>query len=294
MIFIVQEAGERCNPFRCSDWGLRERIEARLGRTQECLFHPGDEGSGPLREWVADPEKMSRLAGLPLFSETTDEMIFAAYKELTSPHGLVVDNQTHLQLLALNFLRFLAPDADYRREVTDFVESLRSGYAPRSGEYFGPFPGPYDLASWRMALHEHLDTIMSRSEQRDLVRDIYAGWVAEVNRRRDEALSSIYDDEVRIRYAAGDLLGAYQAACQAEADGIYSRIDGYGAHVLRRMAQHAARSLGERVADYPSVIDHLEDDRMKLVADAYCEDMLSQWDALEGPDPFPEHLWPED
>lgn len=291
--FIVREAGDRCNLYRCES-GLRERIEAQLGLTRKLLFHPGHEGTGPSREWVADADEMARLSAQPLFSEATDKVIVAAYKELMAPFGHVLDDRTSLQLSALNFLRLLSSPEDYRQAVVDFSESVKSGYAPRSGEYFGPFPGPYDLASWRLVLHEHLDAIMNRAEQRDLVRAVYAGWVSDVNRRRDEALLSIYDDEIRLLFAAGDKLGAYRVACMAEMDGVYRRDDGYGALVLRRTAQHVDREFGDSVAANPSVNGHLNDAEMEQVAENYSEAQLFEWDALEGHDPFPDYLWPPD
>lgn len=292
--FIVREAGERCNPYLWES-GLRERIDARLGRTRKLVFHPGHEGVAPSNEWVAAPDEMARLSARPLFSDVTDKVIVTAYKELMAPYGHFLDNRTSLQLSALNFLRLLLPQEEYRREVTGFVELLKSGYAPDCGEYFGPFSDPdAPLSLWRLVLHEHLDAVMTRAEQRDLVRTVYAAWVSKVNQRRDEALSSIYGDEIRLRFAAGDDRGAHQIASEAETDGIYRRDDGYGALVLRRTAQRAASSLGGTVWEYPSVVGHLRDDGMKKIAEAYYDTLLSEWDSLDGPVPFPEYLWNPD
>lgn len=292
--FIVREAGTRCNPYMC-EYGLRERIEARLGRTRKLVFHPGREGVAPSNEWVTAPDEMARLAALPLFSEVADNVIVTAHKELMAPYGHFLDDRTSLQLSALNFLRLLVPPEDYRREVADFVERLKSGYAPDCGRYFGPYSEPDDpYTCWRLVLHEHLDTVMNRAEQRELVRAVYAAWVSSLNQRRDEALSSIYGDEIRLRLAAGDDLGAHQVASQAEADGIYRRDDGYGALVLRRTAQRAANSIGDAVKGHSSVVGHLRDNSMKMVAEEYYDALVSEWDALDGPDPFPEYLWNPD
>lgn len=291
LTFIVEEAGDRSNPYHW-ETGLRERIDARLGRTRKLVFHPGKEGTGPSREWVADPDEMARLSALPLFSETTDKVIVAAYKELMASHWPAIENRTYLRLSALNFLRLLVAQEDYRREVSEFVESIKTGYAPSSGAYFGPFSDPDEpLTCWRLVLHEHLDAVMDRAEQRSLVRSVYAGWISNINQRRDEALTSIYDDEIRLRFAAGDDHGAHEVACLAEADGIYRREDGYGALILRRTAQRAARSLGANVTEAPSVAGHLQDESMKTVAEEYYEALLSEWDVIEGPDPFPDYLW---
>lgn len=292
--FIVREAGERCNPYRWES-GLRERIDARLGRVQKFVSRPGQEGAGPSRERVYDPNEMARLAAKPLFSDATDKVILAAYRELTVPLGFALEDRISLQLSALNFLRLLSRPEDYQREVANFAESIKAGYAPRLGEYFGPFHGPdAALTCWRLVLHEHLDVIMSRAEQRGLVRAVYAGWVSEVNRRRDEALLSIYDDEIRLRFAAGDKLGAYHAACMAEHDGIYRRDDGYGALVLTRTAQHVDREFGGGANAYPAVLGHLGDAMMRQVAESYSDAKISEWDTSDGPSPFPDHLWPPD
>lgn len=286
--FIVQEAGERCNPYRM-DGSIHERINARLGRTKKMVW---DE-TRQTHDWVPDIDEMERLAAQPLFSENTDKMIVAAYKELMERSWTYFDRD-YVRLSALNFIRLLMSESEYRQEVTDFVESIKSGIASRSGAYFGPFYGPDNgMTCWRLALHEHLDAILSRSEQRDLVRSLYEGWCKEVQHRRDEALLSIYDDELRLRFDAEDNVGAFQIACLAEKDGIYRRDDGYGALVLRRTAQRAALILGAETSVGPLVSGYLEDEALKSVAEKYYDDQMQNI-YFDDPDPFPEYLFSPD
>lgn len=281
--FIVREAGERCNPYRM-DGSIHERINARLGRTKKMVW---DE-TRQTHDWVPDIDEMERLAAPPLFSENTDKMIVAAYKELMADSWTSFDRKS-VQLSALNFIRVLMSESEYRQEVADFAESLKTGYAPESGEYFGQFSGPYPygIVGWRFVLHEHLDSIMSRSEQRALIRSVYDRWVLEVNRRRDEAFLSNYDEEIRQKFLAEDPLGAYQIACMGEKDGIYRRDDGYGALVLTRTAQHAALSLGADSSQ--SVIRHLGDESLRSVAEQYYDDEVQSWYS-DDPFPFPDYL----
>jgi len=282
--FIVQEAGERCNPYRM-DGSIHERINARLGRTKKMVW---DE-TRQTHDWVPDNDKMERLAAQPLFSENTDKMIVAAYKELMERSWTYFDRDS-VRLSALNFIRLLMSESEYRQEVTDFVESIKSGIASRSGVYFGPFYGPdHNRTSWRLLLHEHLDATMSRPEQRDLVRSLYEKWCEEVKQRRDEALLSIYDDEIRLRFNAEDSIGAFQAACLAEKDGIYQRDDGYGALVLRRTAQRAEHLLDVDAAVMSPARKYLEDDGLKSVAEKYYDDQIQDM-YFDDPFPFPDYL----
>jgi hypothetical protein len=117
---------------------------------------------------------------------------------------------------------------------------------------------------------------MSVDQQRDLVRKIYTRWAAAVNSMRDYALLSIYDDEVRRLFADGDLLGMHRAACQAETEGVYRRDDGWGALVLTRAAEHAARKLGNATTRPESIVRHLEDEAMRRVGLKYYDRLLSE------------------
>lgn len=262
LIFIVQEAGRLCNPYG-SHGELHDRIEARLGRTQKLHL--------PSMVWSEDPEKMARLAALPLFSETTDIVLVSAYKELMTSHWSVFD-KTHLQLLALNFMRLLASD-DYPVAVTNFVDRLKMAHASDSGRYLGPFSGfsDEDDAGWRTVLHEHLDAVMIRQEQRELVREVYGKWIAWVSKTRDDTLSSLFDDEIRIRFAKEDKMGAYATACQAEDDGIYRRNEPNTALVLRRMAQWASQAPGaeQPKVDATRLQQHLDDKDMEHLAEEH-------------------------
>lgn len=271
LIFIVQEAGRLCNPYGGHD-ELRDRIKARLGRTRKLDL--------PSTAWSEDPEKMSRLAALPLFSEATDAVLVSAFKELMEGHWDVGD-KTSLQLSGLNFMRLLAPD-DYPVAVADFVDRLKTALASASGRYLGPFSGfsDEDEAGWRTVLHEHLDAVMTRQEQRDLVREMYGKWIAWVDKTRDATLSSLFDDEVRIRFAKGDKVGAYATACQAEDDGIYRRDEPNAALVLRRTAQWASQTPGPEQAQVNAdrLQQHLDDKDMEQLAEAHF-DLVYEWNA---------------
>ncbi|MDF1750458.1 MAG: hypothetical protein P1V34_16465, partial [Alphaproteobacteria bacterium] len=288
-MFIVQEAGERCNPYRY-DMDLHKKITARLRQMRKVKRDETQNINGS----IPDDSETNQLMEQPLFSKSTDKIIVASYKELKKSTLTFQSGPKDWQLSALNFLRLLTSQEDYRLEVAEFVERLRSGYATRSGEYFGRFFEPDDPMTFRRSLlHEHLDVSMSRAEQRDLVRAVYTGWVSNVNGRRDEALLSIYDDEIRIKFAAGDYCGAYEAACMGEADGIYRRDDGHGALVIRRTAQHASLSLEGEMTGSLALTRVLEDESLKSVAENYYEDKMNEWYA-DDPVPFPEYLWPPD
>ena len=267
--FIIREAGERCNPYWESG-DLYERIEARLGRTREMVFPPRPGYTGPGFEWVGAPEKMARLSALPLFSEDTDKMLPLAYEEFKKSG--VNENFLGLQLSALNFLRVLAPSDVYRREVKEFADSLSWGYPHTVGWYFGIFPGHQDPGDRRKVLHEHLGSIMSPAAQRDFVGRIYTRWQVDVEKRRQEAVVSIYDEEIRSLFAAGDILAAYQVACRGEAEGVYRRDEGWGALTLRRLAQYGAAASGG-IDNSPEIISqHLADKAMRDLAEDWYED----------------------
>lgn len=281
LTFIVWEAGKLADPYNFSS-PQHDRVKARLGRDSKWPGAP---------RLTSDTEEMALLSEQPLFSESTDKVVVSAYRELMSSSALTLENQDSIQLAGLNFIRLLVPAGLYQQEVSRFVARLKSGYAPSSGMFFGAFPGPYDMAQWRVVLHEHLDAIMSRAEQRDLVRSIYAKWVLSIDEKRDQALLSIFDDEVRLSALASDYLSAYQIACEAEEEGIYRRDDGYGALVLLRTAERAERSVGAEVPEPNFVARHLGDEDLRRVAEEYYEAQLNGWDTLEGPEPFPEYLW---
>lgn len=267
--FIIREAGERCNPYWESG-DLYERIEARLGRTREMVFPPRPGYTGPGFEWVAAPEKMARLSALPLFSEDTDKMLPLAYEEFKKCG--VNESFLGLQLSALNFLRVLAPSDVYRREVKEFADSLSWGYPHIVGWYFGVFPGHKDPGDRRKVLHEHLGSIMSPAAQRDFVGRIYTRWQDDVEKRRQEAVVSIYDEEIRSLFAAGDILAAYQVACRGEAEGVYRRDEAWGALTLRRLAQYGAAAAGG-IDNSPEIIrQHLADTAMRDLAEDWYDD----------------------
>lgn len=269
--FIVREAGDYCHPYR-ENSELHERIEARLGRTRDIVFPPRPEYAGPGFEVVAAPEKMARLSALPLFSENTDAMLPRAYEELKKCGSL--DNFLGLRLAALNILRVLAPADEYRQEVKEFADSLLWGDPHTVGLYFGTFPGFSDPGEWRRMMHEHLGSVMNLAAQRALADQIYTRWHDNIEKRRIAAVVSIYNQELRTLFEAGEIIAAYDAARRAETEGIYRRDDEWGAITLTRLAQHAAHALGG-VDNAPEAIrEHLSDTAMRDLAegwyDEYC------------------------
>jgi len=270
LVFIVQEAGKLCNPYGSYD-DLHDRIQARLGRTKKL-----DLAS---MQWSEDPEKMARLAALPLFSESTDDVLVSAYKELMP--GPWSDKATiPLRLSGLNFMRLLTPN-DYPTFVADFIERLRMTRPSEASEYLGPFSGfsSKGYASWRTVLHEHLDAVMPRKDQRELVRGVYGKWIEWVEKERDETLCSLFDDEIRIRFSENDIIGAYKTACKAEDDGIYRHDDAHGALVLRRTAQWVSQISEDDPSDINALRlkKHLDDNDMKHLAEEHF-DMKYEWD----------------
>jgi hypothetical protein len=276
---VVQEAGWRCDPYYSMDSVLYDRVQARLGRAPKAWQ--------PQHGWVEDPVELARLAGHPLFSEANDRLIVQAYRELMAPHGLHRENTIQLRYLALNFIRLLAPAA-YPTEVKAFVMDLRNHHATTACSFFVGLDGfQSDFGTGRgTVLRQHLDAIMSRDEQRDLVQELFAKQMAWVTSLRDDALRSNFDDEVRLQYACGDQLGAYDTACKAEAAGLYRRGDGHGALVLRRTAQRAAQTargsgdaeLADRIAR-----QHLMDEAMATKAEEHFESYYADDDAPVSP-----------
>ena len=231
------------------------------GRTRDIVFPPRPEYTGPGLERVAAPEKMAKLSALPLFSEDTDAMLPLAYEEFKK--CALIENFVGLQLAALNFLRVLAPSDVYHQEIKEFAYTLRFGYPHTNGFYFGAFPGNEDPGNRRKVLHEHLSAIMSPAAQRDLVGHIYAKWNNDVEMRRQAAVTSIYDEEIRSLFDAGDILAAYEAACKGEAQGIYRRDEGWGALTM-------ALGGSETVAE--NIRKHLADVEMRSFAENWYND----------------------
>ncbi len=284
--FIVREAGEFCNPYWESS-ELYERIEARLGRTRDIVFPPRPEYTGHDFEYVESPEKMARLSALPLFSESSDRMLLLAYEELKK--FPLIEDTVGLQLLALNFLRVLAPADVYQREAQEFADNLTWSNPHTAGWYFGGFPGHNDPGDRRKVLHEHLSSVMSPAEQRDFISHIYDRWQIDVKKRQQLAVLSVYDEEVRSHFAAGKILESYEVACKGEAEGVYRRNDGWGALTLTRLAQHAATVLGGNNSS-ESVRQHLADTAMRDLAEDWYEDYYQNQPDDEEGIPFTIHL----
>lgn len=270
--FIVQHAGMMCDPYK-DEWDtVHRRICARLEIK-------GDNGS------KIGPDAV-RLSKQPLFDEIADNAIFEAYRELMrtlEPGG----EANFLRLQALNFLRFVAPK-EYSREVATFVDQLNVAYPEIACAYVGEFDGLQSSLigpNWRTTMHEHLDTIMSRREQRELVRLLYGKWIENVEAQRDRALSSLFDDEIRIRFSHEDRKGVFEAASTASSEGIYKNEDGHGALVLFCAAKYANGGKASK-SQKQSIEAVLGDQELRRLARHQFETVHDDWEA-----PPPEFLW---
>lgn len=284
--FVVAQAGERCNPYR-NDSEIGARVKARLQAMRMLARQQGANAGHQVHTHSKKMRRRIRSEAEPLFSELTDRVVLAAYYELTEFSGAFVQNLSRLRLVALNFLRLVLPHDAYCQEVEKFVSALKVEYPPEAAQVFGRFQGPDDLGAWRLNLHAHLDAILSRTEQRELVRGLYRAWRNSVDRQRDDALRAIYDDDIRLQFDAGDPLGAYRIARAAESDGIYRRDDGHGALLLRRTAQRVLRTTGSPAADIQAAQNHVADAEMRSVAEAHYDDLLNDSDGYA----VPEYLW---
>jgi hypothetical protein len=291
--FIVGEAGRKCNPYRGVNSALHDKIEARLERSKKLLRHAPTDGKVAAYEWVTDYDKIAEIKELPLFSDKIDQLLLQSYQEIMGSHFFHGD-KTALQFAALNFTRVLTPYEDYKREVLDLVERLRGGYGETTSKYFGLYDADDPTFSWRTVLHEHLDAVMSRENQRALVCDIYQKHVSEVLNRRDDALRAICDDELRRLCEAKLPQRAFEVAKQAEHDGVYRRDDGYSALVLLRMAEAAAMEQRVQGSEVSDVADYLEDQDLVACAQDFYEKTLSDWDPLNGGEAVPLFLSPRD
>ncbi len=93
-----------------------------------------------------------------------------------------------------------------------------------------------------------------------------------MEKRRQAAVVSIYDEEIRSLFAAGERLAAYQVACRGEAEGVYRRDEGWGALTLSRLAQYGATALGG-IENSPEIIrQHLADTAMRDLAEDWYDD----------------------
>lgn len=234
LVTIVREAGLRTQAGRSMDWlerGILVRREA------------------------------AQVSGL----------LVSAYDELMGDSLLQWELRPRLRLLALNFLRPLAPER-YPAEVGRFVEDLRSLGGRLACEIIGAFDGmpvASDI-SWRAALHEHLDAVMDRAAQREFVRGLHSDWAAWVTRMQAKTLGSLYVDEVRLLFGRGEWANAYRVACRAEDEGVFRRNDGKSAFVLWRAALAAAKAsheIGNDEGVAEIVARHLSDRKMVALAE---------------------------
>lgn len=230
LLLIVQEAGWRCDPYSNLWDAFHQRVLARLGRLETIQND---------RDPVAEKRRITRLRNQPLFSNETDALVVSAYNELFGRHSPLIDSKDGVRLLGLNFLRLLLPKKEYQKEVMKFVERLKQMYAEYACRILGPFDGLEvgGRGAWRMVMHEHLDAVLTRDEQRALVEDAYARWVDFIQSLKNETKRAIYDDEVRQKFDQGDHLGSFVAACGAEKEGVYRQDDGRGALILRCAAE---------------------------------------------------------
>jgi len=229
LLYIVHDAGRKCDPHRGRLDKLHDKVLARLGRLTKW-----EPGSGS----VIGEERTASLAAEPIFSAETDKLVVSAYKELFGEHPWVITEYASVRLSALNFLRIYLPTDEYRAEVEKFVQVLREIHGDDASRFLGPYDGLQAgfAPLIRTVLHEHLDTALTRQEQRQLVHDIYKKWADWVLRLGADTTQSIYDDEIRIQFKTGDYEAAYRSACEAEETGSYRRDDGHGALMLKSTA----------------------------------------------------------
>ncbi len=278
---VVQEAGLRADPYRPFG-GIEDRVRARLG---------------PLSRWqpgvgyVVDEAECSRLVSAPLFSEVKDAALIAAYDELMADTLLSIHGKrADLRLLALNFIRFIAPDR-YPNEVTGFVDDLRGLSGEEGCRFLGHFNAVpvVGCEHWRQVMAEHLDAVLDRSAQRELAIELHRKWVIWVEEMQSKTLASMFIDEVRIHFVAGRRGDAYRVAREGEEKGCLKRTDGLAAFVLWRTALAAAktaRDAGDDEAVEAIIAFHLSDKAMVELAKGHCQAAYEDEDHILMPTPF--------
>lgn len=279
--FLVSTASKLANP-HCTGSPIYSRVKAKIGG--HVMF--ASKFTPP-----RDQEAELKLAAEPLFSEAKDSALLTAFynqklRPLNSSRRV-----TWLQLDGLNLIRVLEDQETYKKEVRDFIENLKRDIAADACHVFGPFLDPDSLSGWRNLLHDHLDSVLSRSEQIDLIDILYEAWVCDVRERKKQAQQSVFNDDIASCYKAKNHVAAFERAIEGEQRGIYKRTDAYEALVLLRCAQQicADTSAPKEARELAQAI--VNNEALSQFAEDYYES-----NKYESGDPwqdnvFPEHLW---
>jgi len=279
--FLVSTASKLADP-RCTGGPIHSRVKAKIG--DHVMFA---SKFAPPR----DHEAERKLAAEPLFSEAKDSALLTAlYNQKHRPFNSR-RRSTWLQLDGLNLIRVLEDQETYKKEVRDFIENLKRDIAEHACRFFGPFSDPDSLSGWRNLLHDHLDGVLSRSEQIDLIDILHEAWVCDIRERKKQAQESVFNDDIANCYQAENHVAAFERAIEGEQRGIYKRTDAYEALVLLRCAQHvcADNSAPKEAREHAQAI--VNNEALRQFAEDYYED-----NKYENGDPwqdnvFPEHLW---
>ncbi len=268
---IVHEAGRKCWPFIGND---NKRVLARLGRCAKYI---------PPETWVIDEEENKRLSKEPVFSSENDRIVISAYKEWITDkyysHGLAIGPY----LWALNLVRVFLPE-QYRDAVSEFIQKIKELPPQTACDLLRPYDGiqnDYGSDNIGTLLHDHLDAVMSRDEQRRFSIELYEAWESDIHQKRDNTLRSIYDDQIRAQFEAGQCGSAYSLACQAEDEGVFLRSNGSDALRLKRTAQWAAQDARKRddaCGETEITERHLQDEAMSKLAESYFDTVYEDWD----------------
>lgn len=236
LIHVVREAGLRADPYRPFG-GIQDKVFARFGRLRR--FNPP-------QGFVVDPDECERLSAEPLFSADKDPVLMAAYDELMAD-SFIWQIRPGLRLLALNYIRLIAPDR-HPAEVALFVEDLKMMGGERACGIVGTFdPIPVDgEVQWRVVMNEHLDAVLDRAAQRELAIELHRKWMARVEQMQSETVADMYIDDARLHFQAGRWSEAYKIVCEGEEKGFLKRSDDMAAFVLRQTALAAAKEAHER------------------------------------------------
>ena len=270
LLAVVREAGLNTDPHHSSSI-LHDKVLARLGRLRTLEL-----GVGMTR----DAETTAKLVAEPLFDSKADIILVSAYDEIMAMPFMKWNPlaQVRLRLVALNFVRWLAP-ARYAEEVAAFADNLRSLDGQTACEILGPYDGFPDSEHWRNVMHEHLDAAMDRSVQRRLIEEFYEKWMTEVSRNRAATLRSVYVDDACRLFTEGAWAEAYETACEAEARNLLRRETASEAYILRQIAlgaAKAAKEAGDNLRLAEIIERHISDQRMADLASNYMDEFVDE------------------
>lgn len=292
--FIVDMVGSCLNPH--ADSPLRTKILACLDRlTKLNLSHTAPPREATTANDLNPPDRpVHKPQVQAVFSKDLDDFL------LKRAVGFMIirqrsDQWPSSEFNALNIIRALGSREDHALFAGIFIERLRDshpldgedGAGERFARLFGEIPaadGPPVRDAWRIALHEHLDAVMSREEQHEMIQTAYQRWEEEIRRRGVAVRASLLYDEIRRKWAGGDLRGAYGRACEGEAQGLYRRDEAHGALTLRRLAQRLLRHPDAPQDLLDKARAHLQDAAMEHIAEALSREILNSDDDRRWPD----------